>query len=97
MNINFDKFWEFLRQWSVGKIVVTLSLLVILIKSGDYPTSINYFIAIGVFHELFDFCNNNLTDKSKKDVGKTQIVVFNLFMLISLISIIGIVLKLLWK
>ena len=97
MTITLDKFWQFLREWSVGKIIVTLSFLVILIKDcGTYPDFIKYMIFVGVFHELFDFCNNNLTQKDKKNVSKLQALAFNFFMLISLASIITIALKLLW-
>lgn len=96
MNISFDKFWEFLRKWSVGKIIVTLSILVILINHENYPTAINYFISIGVFHELFDLSHNRVSDP-ERPITKAQAVMFNIFMAISMLSIIGIVLKLLWE
>ena len=99
MNINLDKFWEFLRYWSVGKIIVTLSLLIILFKdfeNGEYPINLNYLIAIGVFHELFDLSHNRVTDPVKP-IKKPQAIIFNVFMGISILSIIGVILKLLWK
>jgi hypothetical protein len=96
MNINFDKFWEWLQKWSVGKIIVTLSLLTILLRGcSEYPRSLNYFIALGVFLQIFDFCDNDLTSNEKKDISKIQMVVLNFFMLISVLVLIAITYKLL--
>lgn len=96
MNINMDEFWKWLQKWSVGKIIVTLSLLIILFKNcSEYPSSLNYFIAMGVFLQLFDFCDNDLTSLEKKDVGKIQTMVLNFFMLISVLVLIVITYKLL--
>lgn len=83
-----DKFWEWLQKWSVGKIIVTLSLLIILFKDyAEYPRSLNYFIALGVFLQIFDFCDNDLTNKEKKDVGVIQIIALNFFMLASVLAL----------
>ncbi|MCF7856292.1 hypothetical protein K9N08_01905 [Candidatus Gracilibacteria bacterium] len=92
----FDKFFEFLRLWSVGKILVTLSLLTIIFREWPYPEAINYIIGIGVFHELFDLSHNRVSDPSRP-ITKIQAFMFNIFMVISILSIVGIVLQLLWK
>lgn len=96
MNINLDKFWKWLQQWSVGKIIVTLSLLVIIFKDFSYdPRALNHFIALGVFLQLFDFCDNSLTSNEKKDIGKIQKIWFNIYILIAIFSMIYIAYKLL--
>ncbi len=96
MNINLDKFWEWLQQWSVGKIIVTLSLLVIIFKDFLFnPKVLSYFIALGVFLQLFDFCDNSLTNSCKKDIGNIQKIGLNIYMLIAIISMIVITYNLL--
>lgn len=93
MKIDLEKFWEFLRQWSVGKIIVTLSLLIVLYYGHLYPEIIKPFFFVGVFHELFDLSHNKV-DSSEK--GLLQKIVFNFFMLISISSIMAICYIVLW-
>lgn len=88
MNINIDKFWEWLKEWSVGKILVTLPFLVIIFKDcSEYLYELSCFIALGVFVEIFDFCNNDLTDTRKKSIGKIQVGILNIFMFASLVAL----------
>lgn len=92
----FDKFFEFLHKWSVGKVLVTLSLIIIIFNVKEYPTTINYFIAIGIFHEIFDLSHNRVSNPNRP-IKKLQAFMLNVFMVVSILFIMSIIFKLLWK
>ncbi len=66
MNINFDKFFEFLKEWSVGRVVVLLPLLsffYIIIsdkRAEEFLPYIGRLVLVGVFLEVFELSANHL-------------------------------------
>lgn len=74
MIIDFNKFWEFIKQWSVGRLIVLLTLIGwITLSINDSKCLDNKFIFSllfsGILLEIFELTSNNLI-KSNDNIEK---------------------------
>jgi hypothetical protein len=98
MNINLDKFWEFVKTWSVGRLTVLLVLLgEIILKSMDKIfldcKIIFAIIAIAILLEIFELSHNKLNKESQDSTIRWMVF---LCMLIPILGILAIIVKLIF-
>lgn len=61
MNINLDYFWKFIREWTVGRLIVLLALLYILFtRIIVNELMVMKLILTGVFLEIFELSLNKI-------------------------------------
>ena len=70
MRFDLDKFWEFVKEWTVGRLMVLLLLLAFLIDSTGVIESIGndlFFklVVLAVLLEMFELSSNHLEKDSK--------------------------------
>ena len=86
MNISFDKLWEFLKNWSAGRLavfIILVSELVLKLKDKSFlaPEILFKLISMAILLEVFE----TTLSKYKPDQKKSL-----LFLITSIISICGI-------
>ena len=77
MSINLDKFWQFVREWSVGRMLVLLSILALLFNSRcDLKELLFRAISLGLLLEVFELSHNkfarNPSHEERKVIKKIQ-------------------------
>jgi hypothetical protein len=99
MTINLDNFWNFIKQWSVGRMLALITVLTWMFSNlkSDKPVdprTIFFVLLIAVLLEIFELSHNKLKDvKSNMDqsaAGKPCwiCVPYSLAMFLSLLGIL---------
>jgi hypothetical protein len=88
MNISFDKFWEFLKNWSAGRLAVLVILVGEIILKLKDKTFLEHglmfkLISMAILLEIFETTMNKFKPESKKSL---------LFLIASISSICGVIL-----
>lgn len=90
ISLNLDKFWEFIKQWSVGRMIIILVMLAWIIfclssvKCIDQRFLFNILL-VAVFLEIFELSHNQL-EKANDTLKKW---IYSISIIISLLGIIG--------
>ena len=93
MNISLDKFWDFIKQWSAGRLAVLILLigeLIVKLKKDAHfvePEMLFKFISMAILLEVFE----NVFSKMKSD--KKLFWIYLLAVLLSLGAIVVIALS----
>lgn len=104
ISLNLDKFWGFIKEWSVGRMIILLMILAWIIfclksvKCIDQSFLFNILL-VAVFLEIFELSHNKLekidkklekiNDKLVKVDDTFKKLIYSISMIISLLSIIG--------
>ncbi|MEI6092766.1 MAG: hypothetical protein WCQ47_03690 [bacterium] len=90
MNLNLDKFWEYIRQWSVGRMMVLLVILAWMInaiaKKELQEGFVLTIVCLGVFLEVFELSANHYR-YIKEKVPNSKCIICIASMLIAIIGI----------
>lgn len=87
MNISFDKFWDFLKNWNAGRLAVFILLvgeIILKLKGKSFlaPDLLFKLISMAILLEIFETTMSKFKPESKKSL---------LFLIASIASILGII------
>ena len=98
LSLNLEKFWKFIKEWSVGRMTVLLVFITFIIfelnKINKLKTNFIFIITIeAIMLEIFELSHNKLKDEQQR----SNKVVYSISMILSICSIIGFATYYLWQ